>query len=68
MKISVGELRKLIRETYGGSLPDETYDTELLDDPAFNKESTWVPNDIKLAIKKWAKAMGLRAGRRRKRR
>lgn len=64
MKIRVGELREIIRETikksdWGGSHPDESYDEELLDDPAFNSASVYVPDDIKVKIRKWAKDMGL---------
>jgi hypothetical protein len=66
-RITVGQLRDIIREVYGGSLPDETYDDELLDDPTFKEESTYVPDDIKDSIKKWAKDMGLHTGQRRKR-
>jgi hypothetical protein len=58
-------LRKLIREFVAvhksrrGSHPEEQYDEELLDDPAFNSGSVYVPDDIKKKIKKWAKDMGL---------
>ena len=66
MKITIRELKELIREVYGGSLPDETYETELLDDPANKGKSVLVPDDIKHSIKKWAKEMGLHGTRRRK--
>jgi len=66
-RITLGQLRVIIREVYGGSLPDETYDYELLDDPKNKEKSTYVPDDIKDAIRKWAKDMGLHTGQRRKR-
>jgi len=64
MNIRIGELRILIREAIKkrntrGSHPDESYDKELLDDPKFNDASVYVPDDIKVKIKKWAKDMGL---------
>ena len=68
MKIRVGDLRRLIQEVaqsfrkkqnVAGSYPDETYDKELLSDPAFDGDSTLVPHDIKKSIKKWAKDMKL---------
>lgn len=40
------------------------YEEELMDDPALAKRSTYVPDDIKDAIKSWTKKMGL-SGRRR---
>ena len=42
-----------------GSSPEENYHEELLDDPAYNAGSVYVPNDIKKKINKWAKDMGL---------
>lgn len=42
-----------------GSNPEENYRDELLDDPAYNTGSVYVPNDIKKKINKWAKDMGL---------
>lgn len=64
MKIRVGELREIIREAVkkrirGGSHQDESYDEELLDDPAFDAASVYVPDDIKVKIRKWARDMGL---------
>ena len=59
MKITIGELRKLIKEALGGSQPDETYEDLLLDDPTFNKLSVYVRDDAKKKIKAWAKAMKL---------
>lgn len=61
-------LRKFIAEVlteerkkyhFGGSHPEEDYDTELLDDPKYSEPSVLVPNDIKKTISKWAKQMGL---------
>ena len=44
---------------FGGSHPEEDYDTELLDDEHYNQPSVLVPDDIKTAVGKWAKQMGL---------
>lgn len=49
----------MISEIVNGSQQVEAYNADLIDDPAFNKDSTYVPDDIKRAIKKWSKAMGL---------
>lgn len=59
MKITVGRLRQLIRETLAGSHPDETYDKELMDDETFNQPSVYVPDWVKDKIRKWAKDMKL---------
>jgi hypothetical protein len=59
MKITIGELRRIIKETIAGSLPDETYDDYLLDDPFFNKQSVLVRDDTKKKIKTWATDMKL---------
>jgi hypothetical protein len=62
MRISVGELRRRIRESidcWGGSRPEETYDEELADDPMLKKRSVIVPDDVKEPILRWMKAMGL---------
>ena len=42
-----------------GSYPEESYHNDLLDDPAYNADSVYVPNDIKEKINKWAADMGL---------
>lgn len=59
MKLTLGLLRRIIRESLSGSNPDETYHVELLDDPAIDKPSVYVPDDIKKKIKSWAKDMKL---------
>jgi len=59
MRITLGQLRSLIREALGGSQPDETYSEELLDDPGFKEKSVFVRDDAKKKIKSWAKAMKL---------
>ena len=77
MKIRVGDLKRIIRETieeskrkgsskyhFGGSHPDESYDKELMQDEAFGEESVYVPDDIKEKIKKWANDMGLSSKKR----
>lgn len=63
MRLTLGELRRLLREAeedcWGGSRPEETYDELLEDDPAYKKRSVLVPDDIKEPISKWMAAMGL---------
>jgi len=65
LKKDVNILRSLIKEfvkeysAKAGSHPEESYDKELLDDPAYSADSIYVPNDIKKKISKWAKDMGL---------
>ena len=63
MKITIGELRCIIREVsgdcWGGSHPDETYNQELVDDDHLAKKSILVPDDVKKAIAKWMLTMGL---------
>ena len=59
MKITIAELRVIIREAFSGSQPDETYDKELMDDPAFKQKSVYVPDWAKKRIKTWAKKMKL---------
>lgn len=66
MRVTLGELRRLIREGLGGSNPNEAYDKDLADDPAMSKKSVYVPDDVKKPIKKYLKAMGL-SGRKKKR-
>jgi len=65
-------LKKFIKEVlleekkkyhFGGSHPEEDYDTELLDDPKYNEPSVLVPDDIKGKINNWAKQMGLHTAR-----
>jgi hypothetical protein len=67
MRVTVGELRSLIRETvntYAGSRPEESYEQELADDPLmFEKDSVLVPKDVKKSIKSWMKQMGLAGGK-----
>jgi len=59
MQITIGQLRKMIRESLGGSHPEEDYEIELLNDPAFIQKSVYVPDDVKKKIRKWAKDMKL---------
>lgn len=42
-----------------GSNPNEAYDGLLLDDPAEDEKSMYVPGDIKKKIKSWARDMKL---------
>jgi len=71
LKLTIGELRSLIREAtddcWGGSHPEEMYEHELVDDPAFSKQSVLVPDGIKMPIRKWLKAMGLSGHKKRAR-
>lgn len=59
MKMTVGQIRVMIRKSLSGSQPEESYVKELMDDPAFNKKSVYVPNSSKKKIKSWAKDMKL---------
>lgn len=59
MRLTVAELRRIIREGLAGSHPEQAYEGDLADDPAMKKKSVLVPDDIKRPIGKWMKAMGL---------
>ena len=59
MKMTIGQLREAIRSSLGGSHPDESYDKELIDDPAFLENSVYVPNWVKKKIRSWMKDMKL---------
>ena len=59
MKITVGQIREIVRKSLAGSDPNEAYSEDLLDDEAFTKKSMYVPDDVKDKIKKWAKSMKL---------
>jgi hypothetical protein len=59
MKITIGQLREVIKRSLAGSQPDETYSEELLDDPAFQEKSVYVPDWAKKKIKSWARDMKL---------
>jgi hypothetical protein len=59
MKITIGQLREVIKKSISGSQPDETYSEELLDDPAFQEKSVYVPDWAKKKIKSWARDMKL---------
>lgn len=59
MKITLHQLRELIREVIAGSHPEEAYSEELLDDPAFKEKSVLVRDAAKKKIKSWAKDMKL---------
>ena len=61
----IGDIRVIIREALAGSQPEESYDKCLLDDPVIDKQSVYVPDDIKKSIKKWATSMGLTKKRKR---
>lgn len=59
MKITVRQLREIIKNAFAGSQPDETHTDELLDDPGFKAPSVLVRDDAKKKIKSWAKDMKL---------
>jgi hypothetical protein len=59
MKITIGQLREVIKKSLAGSQPDEAYSEELLDDPAFQEKSVYVPDWAKKKIKSWARDMKL---------
>lgn len=59
MRITIEQLRQVIREVLAGSQPEESYSEELLDDPGFKKKSVFVRDDAKEKIKSWAKDMKL---------
>jgi hypothetical protein len=64
VKLTMRELRILLMEEiepdcWGGSHPTETYSELLEDDPAHQKQSVLVPDDIKHSISAWMKKMGL---------
>lgn len=59
MRVTLKQLRHIIREVIAGSQPEEAYSEELLDDPGFKKKSVYVRDDIKEKIKAWAKDMKL---------
>jgi len=59
MKITIGQLREVIKKSLTGSQPDEAYSEELLDDPAFQEKSVYVPDWAKKKIKSWARDMKL---------
>jgi hypothetical protein len=55
MKVTLGNIRQLIREQWYL----EEYKNELVNDEAFGKESVYVPDGTKDKIRKWLKDMGL---------
>lgn len=58
MKVTVRRLKQIIREALRrGSHPEESYDIELMDDPALQKKSVYVPDEVKDKIRKWMKDM-----------
>ncbi len=52
-------LRTYIRKILDEAWWEESYDKELMDDPAFAEKSMLVPDDIKKKIKKYNSDMGL---------
>lgn len=59
VKLTIKQLRNLVKEQLAGSHPEESYDKELIDDPAIAQKSVYVPDDIKDSIKTWMKDMQL---------
>ena len=62
VRMTIGQLREAIRKSLAGSHPNESYSMELLDDPAFDEKSVYVPDEVKGKIRKWAKDMKLSSG------
>ena len=56
MKLKISELKQLIIESLNKNAP---YDVDLVDDESFEKDSVYVPEDIKVVIRRWIKSMGL---------
>jgi hypothetical protein len=55
-------IRTIIREELDRASKknlSKPYEDNLLDDPSYGEKSVYVPDDIKAAIKKWAKGMKL---------
>lgn len=59
MKMTVGELREVMRSAMGGSDPNEAYSADSIDDPLFNKDSKYVSRKRKKHIKKFLRDLGL---------
>lgn len=59
MRMTVGQLREIVRHAIAGSQPSEAYSMELMDDPAFAEKSLYIGDDVKEKIRIWAKAMKL---------
>jgi len=56
VRITLGQLRKIIREEMQKDPHrNKPYTKELLDDPFFKEDSIYVPDDIKEKIVSWAK-------------
>lgn len=63
MRITVRKLRRLIRENWYL----ERYENELMNDDSIKKNSVYVPDETKAAIKTWLTDMGLAGSRQTKR-
>jgi hypothetical protein len=67
MKIRLRDLRKIVREALfekkssnnWGRSSSEDEEEGLLDDPAYDAKSVYVPDDVKTKINKWTKQMRL---------
>ena len=59
MKITIKNLREIIRQSLSGSHPEESYNEELMNDPAFSEKSVYVPDDVKKKIRSWMSDMKL---------
>lgn len=64
MNITMGLLRRMIRESvksdcWGGSHPEEMYDEEIVEDDSYKKKSVYVPDDVKKSVNAWFEKMGL---------
>ena len=59
MKVTLGELRSMIKSAIAGSHPSEAYSRDLVDDPAMDKDTKYVSKKRKKKISKFLKDMGL---------
>lgn len=58
MKSNVRSLRRAIRRIVIEAI-NQPYEEDLIDDDSFEEKSVYVPDDVKVAIKKWADSMKL---------
>ncbi len=59
MKLTIGYIRRMIRESLKDSNINKPFVTPLMDDESIRQRSVYVPDDIKDDIKNWIKEMML---------
>lgn len=59
MRLTIGELKEIIKKSIAGSQQDEAFDKDLVDDPAMDKESVHVSKERKKKIAKFLNDIGL---------